>query len=159
VVSGSRGQSTDLLNTPLARELLAAPLIATLATRSKDGTIHLVPMWFLWDGTDLLIPTSGTTQKARNIERDPRVSVMIDDSRAGLNLRGVTIRGEATLVRAPVSFQLNRAVHLKYVTAAQRDLGPVDAYLGTDDVTVRIRAHGVYSWDLSDTPAQRALET
>jgi len=158
VVPGSRGQSSDVLASALAQELLAAQLIATLATRALDGTIHLVPMWFFWDGAEVLIPTSGATQKARNIERDPGVSVMIDDSRAGLNLRGLTIRGEATLVRAPASFQLNRVIHLKYITAAQRDLVPVDAYLGTDDVTVRIHPEKAFSWDLSSTPAQRALE-
>ena len=158
MVSGSSRQSPDVLTSALAKELLEAPLIATLATHYADGSIHLVPMWFLWDGRDVLIPTSHSTQKARNIERDPRVSVMIDDSRKGLDLRGLTIRGEATLVRAPSSVQLNRMIHLKYVTSTQRELDPVDAYLGSDDLTIRISPLQVFSWDLSQSPAQRALE-
>jgi hypothetical protein len=38
----------------LARELLEARLIANLATRNRDGSIHLVAVWFLWDGMALL---------------------------------------------------------------------------------------------------------
>jgi PPOX class probable F420-dependent enzyme len=157
VVSGSRREGPDVLSGELASELLAARLIATLGTFARDGAIHLVPMWFLWDGSHVLIPTSHSAQKVRNLERDPRASVMIDDSRSGLDLRGITIIGEASIVRAPTSFGLNRTIHLKYITAGERDMEVVDAYLGTDDVTLRIRPHRAFNWDLRNTPAGRAL--
>jgi hypothetical protein len=69
-------------------------------------------MWFRWDGAAILIPTNHATQKARNLERDPHASVMIDDSRQGFDLRGITVMGEATPVRAPGSLPLNRSIHL-----------------------------------------------
>lgn len=114
-------------------------------------------MWFLWDGQEVLIPTNQTTRKVRNLERDARVSVMIDDSRAGLDLRGITIAGQASITRAPESFRLNRELHLKYITAAERDLEEVDAYLASDDVTIRIAPEHAFTWNLRDTPAGRAL--
>ena len=151
MVSRGSGERPEVLNTGLARELLGARLMANLATHSRDGGIHLVPMWFLWDGESILIPTNHATQKVRNVERNPSASVMIDDSREGFDLRGITLMGEVTLVRAPESFGLNRSIHLKYVTVAERDSKQVDSYLSTDDVTIRLHPRRGYSWDLRHT--------
>lgn len=151
MVPRGRGERPDVLNTELARELLGARLMANLATHSRDGSIHLVPMWFLWDGEAILIPTNHATQKLRNLERDPRASVMIDDSRNGFDLRGLTVMGEVTLLRAPDSFPLNRTIHLKYLSVAERDSQRVEAYLSTDDVTIRLAPTRAFAWDLRQT--------
>ena len=131
--------------------------MAKLGTHARDGGIHLVPMWFLWNGHKVLIPTNHATQKVRNLECDSRATVMIDDSRNGLDLRGITLIGEAEIVRAPTSIPLNRAIHLKYLTSAEREVAHVDAYLGTDDVTISLQPRRAFSWDLRNTAAGRAL--
>jgi PPOX class probable F420-dependent enzyme len=125
--------------------------MANLATHSRDGGIHIVPMWFVWDGEAILIPTNHATQKARNLERDARASVMIDDSREGFDLRGITMMGEVELVPAPDSFRLNRSIHLKYIGIAERESERIDAYLSTDDVTIRLRPIRAFAWDLRRT--------
>ena len=79
-------------------ELLSMTLIANLATLDDDGSIHLLPMWFLRVDKDICIPTSRYTHKYRNLRKRRRASVMIDVSRAGLNLKGVLIRGRVELV-------------------------------------------------------------
>jgi PPOX class probable F420-dependent enzyme len=157
VVSGGRGEERDVLSADLPRELLDARLIASLATLNNDGSIHVVAMWFLWDGAAILIPTNHGTRKARNLERDPRATVMIDDSRGGFDLRGITFVGRAEIVRGPVALELNRKIHLKYVTEEGLGLKPVHAYLATDDVTIRVRPERVSSWDLRLTEQCRAL--
>jgi len=157
VVPGSRREVRDVLSEPLARELLAARLIANLATFDRNGSIHLVGMWFVWDGDALLIPTSDTTRKLRNLERDPRATVMIDDSRGGFDLRGVTLVGRAEIVRGERAKELNRRIHLKYVTEEGLALEPVRTYLQTDDVTIVFRPERVSSWDLRSTDQGRAL--
>jgi PPOX class probable F420-dependent enzyme len=157
VVSRGSGERPDVLNSDLARELLGARLMANLATHSRDGGIHLVPMWFLWDGDAILIPTNHATQKARNLERDPRASVMIDDSREGFDLRGITIIGEVALVHAPDSFHLNRSIHLKYISAAERDSERINTYLSTDDITVRLKPIRAFVWDLRRTTGAAAV--
>jgi PPOX class probable F420-dependent enzyme len=142
----------------LSRELLAAPLIANLATLNPDGTIHLVAMWFRWDGEAILIPTNRRTRKARNLERNPSATIMIDDSRGGFDLRGITIAGQAALVPAPEALELNRTIHMRYVTEAGLALEPVRRYLATDDVTIRVRPAKVSRWNLRDTEQGRALK-
>jgi PPOX class probable F420-dependent enzyme len=141
----------------LARQLLDGRLIAKLATFNADRSIHLVAMWFLWDGEVVLSPTHQGTRKARNLQRDPRATVMIDDSRGGLDLRGVTLVCHADIVHPPRSLELNHGVHRKYVTERGLELVPVDRYLATDDVTLRLRPVRISSWDLRNTAQGRAL--
>ena len=159
MVPRGRGEDGDLLTDadPLARELLAARLIANLATLNRDGSIHLVAMWFLWQDGTVLIPTSRSTRKSRNVARDPRATVMIDDSRGGFDLRGITMYGRAELVTGDEALSLNHAIHRKYVEDAGLALEPVSTYLSSDDVTVRFRAERLSSWDLRSTEQGRAL--
>ena len=67
-------------------ERLSMTLIAKIATIDEDESIHLLPMWFLRMENDICIPTSHHTHKYRNLRARPRRSVMIDVSKAGLNL-------------------------------------------------------------------------
>jgi hypothetical protein len=114
-------------------------------------------MWFLWDGEAVLSPTDRRTRKARNLRRDPRATLMIDDSRGGFDLRGITLVCQAEIVESPASRELNRIVHLKYVTEAGIGLDAVQRYLATDDVTLRFRPTRISSWDLRSTEQGRAL--
>jgi PPOX class probable F420-dependent enzyme len=141
----------------LVRELLDARLFANLATIDADGGIHLVAMWFLWDGEAVLMPTSHSTRKAKNLARDPRATVMIDDSRGGFDLRGVTVVGSAELLGGPEARDVNRRIHLKYLTERGRALEAVDRYLATDDVTIRLVPDRVSTWNLRDTEHGRAI--
>jgi len=52
-----------------------------LATVRADGGPHLAPIWFVLDddNNDLVFTTSHASQKAKNILRNPRVSISIDD--------------------------------------------------------------------------------
>jgi PPOX class probable F420-dependent enzyme len=159
VVPGGRGEERNVLSEPLARELLDARLIANLATLNPDGSVHLVGMWFLWDGEAVLSPTSRRTRKARNLQRDPRATIMIDDSRGGFDLRGVTLVGRAQLIEPPEALELNHRIHQKYVTDDGLALDPVRTYLATDDVTIRFVPERVSSWDLRSTPQGQALHS
>jgi nitroimidazol reductase NimA-like FMN-containing flavoprotein (pyridoxamine 5'-phosphate oxidase superfamily) len=139
-------------------ELLSMTLIANLATLDDDGSIHLLPMWFLRIGNDICIPTSHHTHKYRNLRARPRASVMIDVSRAGLNLKGVLIRGRVELVEREEARLINRSIHLKYVTPDALSDPIVASYLSEgDDVTVKVHMDHVISWNLADSKAGQAL--
>jgi nitroimidazol reductase NimA-like FMN-containing flavoprotein (pyridoxamine 5'-phosphate oxidase superfamily) len=99
-------------------ELLSMTLIANLATLDDDGSIHLLPMWFLRIDKDICIPTSRYTHKYRNLMKRRRASVMIDVSRAGLNLKGVLNRGRVELVDGEEARRINRSIQLKYFTGS-----------------------------------------
>ncbi|TVL89590.1 PPOX class F420-dependent oxidoreductase [Streptomyces sp. SAJ15] len=68
---------------------------AKLATVRADGSPHLAPVWFLLDGEDVVFNTGKDTVKGRNLARDGRVSLCVDDERPPFAF--VTLRGRAEL--------------------------------------------------------------
>ncbi len=50
-----------------------------LATIRKDGSPHVTPIWFVLDGDELLFTTARESVKGRNVARDPRVAIAVDD--------------------------------------------------------------------------------
>ena len=139
-------------------ELLSMTLIANLATLDNDGYIHIVPMWFLRLGDEICIPISRHTHKYKNLRARPHASVMIDISRAGLDLRGVLIKGRVVLVDGDEAQRINRAIHLKYVTLEGLSDSNVASYLSKgDDITVKIHMDHLINWNLTDSEAGMAL--
>ena len=59
--------------------LLGRPRTAVLCTVRADGRPHAAPVWFDLDGDTFVITTGQETVKGRNIRRDPRVVLCIDD--------------------------------------------------------------------------------
>ncbi|MGH3310408.1 MAG: PPOX class F420-dependent oxidoreductase [Streptomyces sp.] len=52
-----------------------------LATVRADGSPHVAPVWFVLDGEDVVFNTGETTVKGRNLARDGRVAICVDDER------------------------------------------------------------------------------
>jgi nitroimidazol reductase NimA-like FMN-containing flavoprotein (pyridoxamine 5'-phosphate oxidase superfamily) len=142
---------------PLAREILNRRLIAAFATLDPDYGLHVVPMWFRLDGDRILLPTSGRSRKIQNLRRGTRATVMVDDSRGGLTVRGVMLTGSPNVVERPEARTLNRSIHLKYVTAKGLDLAQVQQHLESDDVTICLIPERVVLWDHTAMPGSRAL--
>lgn len=65
-----------------------------LATVRRDGRPHVVPIWFVLDGDDLVFTTGATTVKGRSLRRDGRASLCVDDERPPFSF--VTIEGTVT---------------------------------------------------------------
>jgi nitroimidazol reductase NimA-like FMN-containing flavoprotein (pyridoxamine 5'-phosphate oxidase superfamily) len=140
------------------QSLLSKRLIANLATVNNDGSIHLVPMWFLLVDNNICIPTSHNTHKYRNLMKRSLASVMIDISRAGLNLKGVLIMGQVELVHGQEARQINHSIHLNYVKSEALSDVRVFSYLSEgDDVTVKIHMDRLVTWNLADSNAGKAL--
>jgi PPOX class probable F420-dependent enzyme len=76
--------------------LLDGTRTGKLATALSDGHPHVVPVWFVLDGDDVLFTTGRDTVKGRHILRDGRVSMCVDDERAPYAY--VHIRGRARVV-------------------------------------------------------------
>ena len=75
--------------------LFEQPNFATVATTNPDGSAQLSIVWVDWDGEHVVFNTAAGRVKPRNIERDPRVSVLAIDGKDGY--RWVAVRGRAEL--------------------------------------------------------------
>ena len=73
--------------------LLQGPNFATVATLNPDGSAQLSIVWIDWDGERVLFNTAAGRAKPRNLERDPRVSVLVIDREDGY--RWLAVRGAA----------------------------------------------------------------
>lgn len=62
-----------------ARALLNEKRFAVLATLNKDGSPQLTTMWYLLEDTMILMNTKAGRLKDRNMRRDPRISICIED--------------------------------------------------------------------------------
>jgi PPOX class probable F420-dependent enzyme len=70
-----------------------------LATMRPDGRPHVVPIWFVLDGDDLVFNTGAGTAKERAMRHDPRVAICVDDDRPPYAF--VMVEGEATITDDP----------------------------------------------------------
>jgi PPOX class probable F420-dependent enzyme len=61
--------------------LIEGTRTAKVATVRPDGRPHVVPVWFVLDGDDILFSTAAGSVKGRNLRRDGRVSLCVDDER------------------------------------------------------------------------------
>jgi PPOX class probable F420-dependent enzyme len=68
---------------------------AKLSTVRADGSPHIAPVWFLLDGDDIVFNTGEDTVKGRNMARDERVTLCVDDDRPPFSF--VTLQGRAEL--------------------------------------------------------------
>ena len=75
-----------------ARAFLSEQRFAVLATINADGTPQQTVMWYDLQGDEVMMNTARGRLKDRNLERDPRISICVEDG-----YRFVTIRGTVTL--------------------------------------------------------------
>ncbi|MEV7812792.1 PPOX class F420-dependent oxidoreductase [Streptomyces flaveolus] len=66
-----------------------------LSTVRADGSPHVAPIWFLLDGNELVFNTGKSTAKGRNLARDGRVALCVDDDRPPFHF--VVLNGRARL--------------------------------------------------------------
>jgi PPOX class probable F420-dependent enzyme len=117
----------------------------TCATIGRDGAPHLMPLWYVVRGEDLWAWTYGTSQKVRNLERDPRATLQVEAGEAYEELRGamlvcaVTIHRDAAVVEG-LGAELARRYGLPSDPTSVRTAG-------RKRVALEFRPVRVASWD------------
>jgi PPOX class probable F420-dependent enzyme len=87
-----------------------------LATVRADGSPHVVPIWFVRDGDDLVFNTGADTVKGRNLRREGRASLCVDDENPPFSF--VSVTGPVTRTSDP-----GELLHWA-TTIASRYMGP-----------------------------------
>ena len=131
------------------REFLETAQTMTLASVDRHGYPHLVAMWFVVDpdGT-VLMTTYAKSQKALNLRRDPRCTLLVERGLRYDQLQGVMIRGRATL-EADVERTLDvlTRIHRKHGGEQPEGLREILRAQARKRVSVRIIPERVSSWD------------
>ena len=118
------------------------PRIARLATVGPEGAPHVAPVWYRYEDGAFLVLTDRGSQKHRNVERDPRVVLCIDDDRPPYHT--VLVRGHAGIEPSPgPAWRLALAVHYLGEDAGRRYVEGNDSPNG---VLLRISVENVSGW-------------
>ena len=122
---------------------------ATMATLSADGRPHLVAMWYAVVDGDIWIETKAKSQKAVNLRRDPRLTLMIEDGHTYDTLRGVSIDGEAEIVDSDrdVLLRVGISVWERYTGPYTDDMRPFVDQMMNNRIAVRLAPTRTRSWD------------
>jgi PPOX class probable F420-dependent enzyme len=120
-----------------------------VATIGKDGTPHLTTLWFAVVEGEIVFETFTKSQKIVNLQRDPRIAVLLEDGTTYNELRGVSINGRAELHTDP------KEVH-PYALAVMRrnqpeipedQLDNVAKVMASKRTAVVVKPEKIVSWD------------
>lgn len=128
--------------------------VVTCASMGPGGRPHLMPLWFVRDGLDLLCWTFAKSQKALNLRRDPRATLSLELGDTYDQLRGAMLEADAELIDdTPAVAEIGLAVALRYapgeITAADAPpelLAMIEAQ-AAKRVGMRFRATRTVTWD------------
>jgi len=132
---------------PLTRELLAARLVGVLAMVRPDGVVDAVPMWYALHGDSVVLATGSRSRKVRNLEADPRATLVLHDSRPGYEVCGASIVGTVEILRSAAARPLVELVHWRYLAPESADEESVRSFLDSDDVALVLTPTTSVTWD------------
>lgn len=121
---------------------------ATLVTMGKNGHPHAVAMWFaLLDGV-IWFETKAKAQKAVNIGRDPRVTILLEDGLTYDTLRGVSFEGTAEIVDDPDAlWAVGVSIWERYNGPYSEEVKPLVEFMLNKRIAVRVDVARTRSWD------------
>ena len=124
--------------------------VGWLGTSHAEGTPHLVPVWFYWDGAAITVYSKRNAKKVRNLEQVPNVAFAVEP-RAG-RMCSVLIEGRAEI--QPNSESMMPGFRRKYGPAIRRAGIPLSSFAETYPQAIRITPERIQKYgDLTATAA------
>ncbi len=150
------GRQSVAMSEEEVQEFLRSNLKVQVASIGKDGAPHLTTLFYVVLEEQVCFWTYATSQKIKNLERDPRVSALVESGMAYEELAGVSITGTARIVRETDEIRrIGTAV--VHAMAGGVDLGDLGRDIVERQVTKRvgvvITPDKVASWDHSKMTA------
>ena len=130
-------------------QFVASQKSLQVATINKDGTPHLSTLWFDVVNGEIVFETFTKSQKIKNLQRDNRISCLLEDGLVYEKLRGVQINGVAELVDSPDQVhQLAKGVMARNNPEIPSEaLDEVAKAMSVKRTAVIVKAQKVVSWD------------
>lgn len=101
----------QVLNDPLAQELMNSNIPARLAYTGRNGAPRAIPIWFHWTGTQFVLCTPPHAAKVRALQANPQVALTIDTT---------TFPAHVLLVRGTASVEVVDGVPPEYLAASRK---------------------------------------
>jgi PPOX class probable F420-dependent enzyme len=129
-------------------EFLAPPRNLQVATINRDGTPHLVTMYYAVIDDRIAFWTYRKSQKVLNLRRDPRITVLVEDGKSYGELRGVQIAGRAILSEDHEAvMDIGKRLFVRYFgDLDDAAMAGVEAS-GSKRVSITVEPDHIVSWD------------
>ncbi|QIY68545.1 pyridoxamine 5'-phosphate oxidase family protein [Streptomyces sp. RLB1-33] len=150
-MSGQRRGTAIAMTDPERDTFLRTQPLCRVATVGRNGDPHVSALWFVWDGSTLWLNSLVRSQRWTDLDRDPRLSVIVDDGGTDfMALRGIELRGSIEVVgEAPCKGDpLDELVHPERLFADKYMGGGAFRYDGKHG-WLRLTAEKVVSWDFA----------
>ncbi|MFI7116570.1 pyridoxamine 5'-phosphate oxidase family protein [Amycolatopsis sp. NPDC049868] len=127
--------------------------VINVATIGPNGRPHLAPLWYYPHESGVATWTYGTSQKAKNLERDPRATVLIEDGESYEKLRGVSLEADVEVVTDTAAVtQMGISLMQRYAGAKPGDPVPdeLSGFIGKQApkrIGLIFRPTKIVSWD------------
>jgi len=145
---GDKQRSTVEMTDEEIRDYVLRSRTATMATLGPDGRPHLVAMWFAVLDGSIWFETKTRSQKAVNLRRDPRLTVLIEDGATYDVLRGVSLEGRATISEDPDDlWRVGVDVWERYNGPYSEEVRPLVEFMLQKRVAIRLDVERTRSWD------------
>jgi PPOX class probable F420-dependent enzyme len=132
-------------------ELLDSERVVVVSSLGPRGWPHSMPMWFVVRDGEIWVWTYAKSQKVKNLERDPRATLLIETGHEYTELRGVQIEAEAELIRDPDQvFEYAKEMTVRYSEGIESVEGDAAAALQAQApkrVAIRFEAMRTATWD------------
>jgi PPOX class probable F420-dependent enzyme len=133
------------------RELLESERVVVVSSFGPRGWAHVMPVWYVLRDGELWIYTYAKSQKVRNLERDPRATLMVETGHEYVELRGVMIEAEAEIHRDPeLVYEVAEQLTLRYAEGLESVEGDAAEALRAQArkrVAVRFKPLRTATWD------------
>jgi PPOX class probable F420-dependent enzyme len=132
-------------------ELLESERVAVVASHGVRGWPHLMPLWYVVREGRIWVWTYAKSQKVRNLERDPRATVLVETGFEYNELRGVQIEAEAVIHRdLDTVFGFAKELTVRYAEGIESVEGDAAEGLRAQApkrVAIEFRPTRVVTWD------------
>ncbi len=133
------------------RELIDSERIVVVSSFGPRGWPHLMPLWYVPRDGEIWIYTYAKSQKVRNLERDPRATLLIETGHEYTELRGLMVEAEAEIEpEIEAVFPLAEELTLRYADGLDSLEGEARDALkrqAAKRVAIRFEAVRTSSWD------------
>jgi PPOX class probable F420-dependent enzyme len=130
------------------RGFLDEKMVMQCATNGPRGLPHMVALWFVTDGGELRGWTYAKSQKARNLERDPRATLGLEEGVQYHELRGVMFECDVRIERDPAAVEgYGLELFERYAGALNDDIRAMVAKQAPKRVGLTFVPTRTVSWD------------
>ena len=132
-------------------ELLAAERVVVVSSIGPRGWPHSMPLWYVVRDGEIWVWTYAKSQKVRNLERDPRATLLIETGHEYSELRGIQIEAVAELIRDPervVDYAKEMTIrYAEGISSVEGDAAAALEAQAPKRVAIRFKAKRTATWD------------